>query len=241
VPRIILGIPGKWPTRSDLVRAIAEFSEGYLFAGNVLMNVKSQASWTVDVYEHDPKLRRAFEVAGQGLIDEPMLDQIGLHTQTLYVIGEEAGLEPARAMLDVGRALLDAGGLAVKVESCGTAHDAKTWRSLAETAALPPSLYRALVVLVGKGSRDVFYSCGMHHFGLPDTTVDASVGPDDAATVMNRFNVYQMSESPTLRAGHTFSVAADAPRYRLEQRPCEQFPEGDPFHNPDGYWHLTPI
>jgi hypothetical protein len=241
VPRIILGIPGKWPTRADVVRAIAEFSGGYLFSGNALMNAKTEQSWPVDVYQHDPKLRRAFEVAGQGLIDDVTLDEIASHTQTIYVLGEDVGLEPARAMLDVGRALLDAGGLAVKVESCGTAHDAKTWRDLSGTSAVPTSLYRALVVLVGKGSRDVFYSCGMHHFGLPDTTVDASVGPEEAATAMNRFNVYQMTDSPALQTGHTFSVAADAPRYRLERRACAQFPAGDPFHNPDGYWHLTPV
>lgn len=241
MPRIILGIPGKWPTRSDIVRAIAEFSGGYLFAGAILMKTSApKLHWEVDVHDHFPKLRRAFEIAGQGLIDNGTLDSIAEHTHTLYVMSEDVGLEAAQGIAEAASALLDAGGLAVKVESSGTAHDAKTWRALA-AAPDAANLYRALVVLVGKNVDDNFYSCGMHHFALPDTTLPASVDPEEAAVVMNRFNQYQLIENPTFKSGHTFSIAPDAPRYRLEHRPCTQFAPDDPFHNPAGYWHLAPI
>ncbi|WP_438444030.1 hypothetical protein [Gorillibacterium sp. sgz5001074] len=32
--KIIIGVPGKWKDRTDIVQSIARLSEGYIFAGN---------------------------------------------------------------------------------------------------------------------------------------------------------------------------------------------------------------
>jgi hypothetical protein len=144
-------------------------------------------------------------------------------------------------MLLAVTALLDAGGMAVKIESSGTAHSPEAWREFASIPDVPWTLYRAYVVLVGDRDNGDVYSCGMHHFQLPDVTIPITIAPEAAAEVINRFNLYQLALKPNLQPGHTFSVAPDQPKYRLSQRRCSRFAADDPFHNPAGYWHLTPL
>lgn len=75
--KIIIGIPGLWQTRSDIVCTIAEKSEGFLFAGNILKNLEqTNEYYEVDVYEHDEKLYNAFKIAGRGEFSIEQLDSI---------------------------------------------------------------------------------------------------------------------------------------------------------------------
>jgi hypothetical protein len=41
-PQTVIGIPGRWPNRNDIVTAIASRSGGYLFAGMVIMKIGTQ-------------------------------------------------------------------------------------------------------------------------------------------------------------------------------------------------------
>ena len=132
-------------------------------------------------------------------------------------------------------ALRRCGGLAVKVESAGVAHEWDQWFA-ALNSEDPFDLYRNFVVLLGDSHH--YYSCGMHHFGLPDVEVDQSIGIHEAADLMNRFNYWQIEEEPKLASGHTFSVTADAPRYRVTLNRDYRHELSDFFHNPSGLWNL---
>ena len=236
--QIIIGVPGLWETRSDIVRAIASKSGGFLFAGLVLMNTATKDSYTLEVYDHDPELAHAFEIAGRTHLTKEDIERIAVHRSTLYVLSSDVSVEDARRMLGVGRALLSAGGLAVKVESTGVAHSAAQWNAYAESDD-SFQLYCAFVTLVG--GVEYNYSCGMHNFGLPDTSVDSQLGLEEGADLINRFNYFQLAESPLLADGHTFSVTAEAPPYKLKKEICELYGPDEPFHNPFGRWHLIPI
>jgi hypothetical protein len=102
-----------------------------------------------------------------------------------------------------------AGGLAVKVESSGVAHEWDRWFSLLSGSTF--DAYCGAVTLIGDSDR--YYSCGMHHFGLPESSLPTSIAIGEAADFMNRFNLYQIIERPELATGHTFSLAPDAPYY----------------------------
>ena len=83
----------------------------------------------VEVYDPDPNLTRSIEDLSFGRIDPETLRRVAEHTMTLYVVSEEApGVELCQTLMKFAGALLDAGGLAVKVETCGIAHSAETWR-----------------------------------------------------------------------------------------------------------------
>src|SRR5207237_6347714 len=135
------------------------------------------------------------------------------HRHIVYVIGEGESPDSARLMLRIGRGLLDAGGVGVKVESSGVAHGALAWRALADDAS-DVALYRAFVTLIE--SDQGVYSCGMHAMGMRDAFV---VGREDqaGAPVAEGFLLYTLLDRPRLSDGETFSLGVNEPAFSLRQ------------------------
>ena len=120
-------------------------------------------------------------------------------------------------------------------DSTGVAHTWARWLELLGSGQ-DWDLYCATVVLVGDD--DHFYSCGMHHFGLAECAVPRTLGPAEAADLMNRFNLWRIAEDPVFESGHTFSLDADAPRWRLALAEDTRHAADEGFHNPEGVWVL---
>jgi Domain of unknown function (DUF4261) len=236
-PQTVIGIPGRWPSRSDIITSIASRSGGYIFAGVVMMKIGAKAGFSLEIHEHDPNLRNAFSIAGRDRLTDADLEAIGSHTYTLYLAAEGGSVEAAKKLLHAGNALLKSGGLAVKIESTGTAHRAHQWEEYCAHDHLG-NLLQAYVTYIG--SKAVHYSCGMHNLGHPDAIVAAIIPSNDAAKLLHTFVGYLLVENPKLKDRETFSVDADAPRYRLFHEPCTMYKVGDLFHNPFGVWKLVP-
>jgi len=236
-PAIILGIPGQWKNRSDIVTSIAKHSGGYLFAGKVLMHAESQTHFELEIYDHDPSLADKIRSGGMGQIPEDDLAALENHTFTLYLLADNAGREVVEKMLDAVVGLLDAGGLAVKIEKAGFSVSAAQWREHASVKAAY-SLYRSMVTLVA--DEQEHFTCGMSAFALPDCAVLES-DLQTAFEVATEFCCYQMDEAPKFREGHTFGVATGSPRYRLSFENYIYYPPEDMFHNPNGLWKLEPV
>jgi hypothetical protein len=236
--RIIVGVPGPWKERRDLIEALLGVHEGaYLFAGVAFMEVATKLFCRADWYEHDEDLRTAFARAGQGKLSDTLLDAVGAHESTVYLVFDDAGYETARTAARFAAALLRAGGIAVKVETAGVAHSPERWLEACNSEE-SFDIYGLFIVLVG--GDDCYYSCGMQNFALPDTQVPASLGPERGAELLNFFNMYQLVEAPDLNEGHTFSLAEDAPRFRLKREPYDSGYE-EPLYNPHGLWVLSPV
>jgi hypothetical protein len=237
-PKTIIGIPGQWESRSKIVTSIANNSNGYLFAGMVLLHTQTQESFTLEIYEKDENLRHAFSIAGNDRLSEKELQAIEKHTYCLYLVGEGGTPDRARSFMNAANALLSCGGIAVKVESAGIAHSAVDWGKFTADERLG-ALLKAFVTYVGSPGQ--FYSCGMHNLGFPDCVVDASIPAHEAAQLIHTFLGYILVEQPTLQSGETFSVDADSPYYKLVLENCTMFENGDAFHNPYGVWRLIPV
>jgi len=160
------------------------------------MKTATNQAYTLEIYERDPMLQEAFRVAGGGSISDTELAAIGQHRHTLYCLTKELSLESARRMLRVGTALLNAGGVAVKVESTGLAHNAIRWRALSASESTFDT-YNAFVTLVG--NKECFYSCGMHNFGLPDSAVPRNLDSREAAKTLNILTITCWERSQPLR------------------------------------------
>lgn len=234
--QLVIGVPGEWPDRAAIFQAIMEKSGGYYLAAESLLHPRAKSHWQLDIYPHQPSLRKAFEVAGRGKLQPDLLDRIEGHNFCLYVISDDLSVASARAIMAAGCGLLRSGGLAVKVESSGTAHAARTWIDRSESSS-PWDVYCCLVTLIT--GNDTFYSCGMHQLGLPDASVPMNLSPEEAAEAINVFNMYQLSENPNLATGHNFSTAPNARVFRLAKAVCPEYPPEDLFHNPWGRWHLS--
>jgi hypothetical protein len=237
-PQTVIGVPGCWPTRSDIVASIATRSGGYLFAGIVMMNIETKDAFTLEIYEHDPDLKNAFALAGGGRLTDEDVEAIGTHTFTLYLVADGGSIDAATRLLHAANALLKSGGMAVKIESAGAAHRADQWE---EFCKLPHAINLLQAYVIYVGGRGAYYSCGMHNLGYPEAFVEADIPPSDAANLIHRFLLYLLCENPKLKDRETFSVEADAPWYRLFHEPCSTYPAGDLFHNPFGMWKLVPV
>ena len=186
--------------------------------------------------EADPNIARAFEIAGQGRFSPELLAQIKAHTSVVYLHFPLNLPEQRERILKFTRIIRDLGGIAVKVESCGLAHSWERWNELLSGNLF--EVYCAGVVLVGDTGH--YYSCGMHHFGLPECEVASSTPIEAAAELMNQFNFWQIHDKPTVSSGQTFSVTEKAPRFRSSLQPDTRYDKEDLFHNPHGIWRLTP-
>ena len=164
--QIIIGVPGVWQNHTEVSQAIAAQNNDFIFAGFTLMDTATQDVAFVELHDHDPRLVDVFETLGESSINDQDLEKIAAHRSTLWVLSPEVSIQQARRMMEVGRTLLNAGGLAVKVESSGVAHSARRWHEFAVSDDLQ-QMYCAYVNLI-EGD-DYIYSCGMHNFGLPST------------------------------------------------------------------------
>lgn len=237
-PQTVIGVPGRWANQTDIVTSIIKRSGGYLFAGLLMMHMETKESFKLEIYNRDPNLREAFAIAGGNRFTDVDLDAIESHTLTLYIIGEGGSVDAAKRLLHAANGLLKAGGLAVKIESTGVAHRADQWAEFCANDSLFGNLLKAYVTYVGGDG--CYYSCGMHNLGYPDAVVEADIPPDEAAELLHMFVGYLLVDNPKLNDGETFSIDADAPRYRLFGKACTMFEADDLFHNPFGVWKLVP-
>lgn len=233
----VIGIPGLWKSRTDIIQSIAGLSDGYLFAGQIIKKLNSDIAFELEIYNHDSNLIDAFKIASQGNFSEDLIAQIDAHTFTLYVIGNTGSIENVQNMTSLTKALLRSGGLAAKVENSGIAHSKADWSSIDIE-----NYYDLFNTYITYGREEEFYySCGMHIFGLPDTIVELHLVPKDAAELMTSFLHYCLIEKPELKEGQTFSIRTDTPIYRLEKSECIHFTSESLLHNPNGVWILTKI
>lgn len=234
---LIICIPGTWTDRSDFLhQVIAHEPKGrYIFAGMVLADTETKDHVPLEFFPADPQLPGAFEIAGQGKIPGEILAEIQNHSSIVYLHFPLDLLDQRERILKYTQLLQRLGGLAVKVESSGTAHTWERWFAL--LSGTPFDIYCAAVVLVG--DRDYYFSCGMHLFGLPECEVPRAIPPPEAADLMNQFNFWQIVEHPELSSGHTFSLSEKSPRFRLSLQPDSRHEKDDLFHNPHGIWRLT--
>lgn len=233
---LVIAVPGPWGDRSELMAQIVESTAGqFMVAGMVLAAPSLNDHIVLDIGDPEPAMRRAFQLAGRGKLKRPTIGAIAQHRSVAYahfpiqVSGQQHRI---RRFTEV---LRQSGGFAVKIESAGIAHE---WEDWAQVLGSDHSFafYDGFVTLIADEQH--YYSCGMHHFDLPDIQVPRSLADADAAHLMHQFNYYRITQAPAMEQGHTFSLSADAHRYALSRVDDTRYPIEHLFHNPQGLWDL---
>jgi hypothetical protein len=233
---LIVAVPGPWKDRSELLGQIVGSTDGkFMLAGPMLAIPSERDHIMLQFAEADPNLRRAFQLAGRGQLNGPTIGAVARHRSIAFAYFPLQVLGQQERILRYTNVLRQIGGIAVKIESVGIAHEWDAWEQLLRSEDLF-DLYTGFVTLITDESH--FYSCGMHHFDLPDTQVPRSLPESDAVHLLNQFNHYRISESPDLEEGHTFSLSADSPRFELSRVDDVRYPTDHPFHNAHGLWDL---
>ncbi|QNA88022.1 hypothetical protein G4G28_05155 [Massilia sp. Dwa41.01b] len=239
-PELILCIPGPWDSQQALADDIADGDSGHLLIENLLRDAETGFTCELVYGAADPEVSAAFRVAGPHWAASGAMDDVGEHRCVVYLIGKGGSREAAEAMMRAGAALVDAGGLGVKVESTGIAHGPAYWTEMCEQLPLLTA-HRALVVFVVSGHE--VYSCGMHNFGLPEAVMAIGKGSIDrtaAADLLRTFTRYLL-EAHDIEVGHTFSVSEGAPVYRIVAATPVDYGPDSLFNNPYGSWRLEAV
>jgi DNA-binding response OmpR family regulator len=211
-PLIVLCIPGPWQSQADLVQAIARGGSGYLFAGQVLMNMETRQTCELEFQAQDDRMQAAFRAAGPHWVGTPEMQRIADHSAVVYLVADGGVAMTAEALMQAAAAVLEAGGLGVKVESSGVAHAPADWLELCAALHLF-SAHRAYVLYV---TGPQVYSCGMHNLGLRDAIVDNDGDTAGAVELLRAF-----THDPCRR--HRRRPAHQQPAGRLDpQRPARR-------------------
>jgi hypothetical protein len=237
----VLCIPGPWANRTEFLKAIVHARKGdYLFAGGILAQPSANTHFLLELQEADPALPAAFQRAGlfSAMSDEAVA-AVANHHMVAYLAtqpDQPASHASARAIAQAAAALLDAGGLAVKVETAGKAFEAARWRELLAFEEAGP-LWELFVAVAIKAADGASFTCGMHNLGLKDALV-RNLPTADAIQLLRDFTYFGVAEQPELAVGHKFSRAADAPVYQLAEVTAQPYADDPDFVNPYGMWEL---
>ena len=236
---LIICIPGTWEDRSSLVREVVTSTQGnFMFAGGILAHPAGKDHVEVTFDGFTPAIEGSFRVAGQGRIPDETLQELREHRSVVYLHFPLRYLSQRERINKFTSVLKNCGGIAIKLESTGIAHTWERWSELVNSENLFDA-YCTCVILVSDD--DVFYSCGMHNFGLPEAQAPSQLGLDIAAQTINNFNLFQLCDEPKLAEGHTFSLSDDSPRFRITSTSDHRNDPDDLFHNENGLWSLTQI
>lgn len=236
---MIVCIPGTWESRKDFIEAVITSTGGeFMFAGMILAHPRGKDHVELEFDEPYEQMAEAFNYAGQGKLSDETLNKIANHKSVAYVHFPLDIVSQRLRLVKFTEVISRCGGIAVKIENSGIAHEWERWFSLLRSDN-PFDTYCVSVVLAGDGRH--YHSCGMHSFGLPDAQISNDFEAQEAADLLNQFNYYRVVEKPGLDSGHTFSLTADSPRFRIELLTDERHPDDDLFHNPHGIWDLTRV
>jgi hypothetical protein len=234
---MIICVPGPWENRSDFARRVfaLEPSGRYTFAGGVLADVQHQDQIQVEFLGQHPRMREAFEAATRGDLPSDVASAIAAHRSSIYLRFPSNVVEERLRILKFTELAKRLGGIAMKLESCGVGHWWERWFQLLASKN-KFDWYCAVVMLLAGDDR--YYSCGMHHFGLADSTVEKRMVIRQAANLINKFNYWRIINHQTLRSSEILRLDESGARFRLLWEPDRLNPEGDLFHNPHGIWLL---
>ena len=231
VPSFFMLVPGPWRESRELAQSL---NERGILAKPTEMNPLQAGEIRVELVEDD-QLAEGFSWGREGPLPDELVGRIGACTRAALIeYGELLDENPVK-VAELGRALRDAGGLAVRMEASGAASAWEPWLEYLESGT--PSGVYASAVLIVKDDDDVLFTCGMHHFDLPDAQIAMSA-PGEAMDWLDAFCVYQLAEQPALASGHTFRPNADTERRTFERWPDHRHHPHDGRHNPFGLWRF---
>lgn len=224
-------VPGPWSETQDLCRALAERG---LASTPSATPAALPGTFGVEVVQVDD-LPNGFTWGRQGSLAKDILARIATCRSAAVV--EFRGLlnEHAPEVAKLGRALRDAGGVAIRMEASGSASSWEPCLQRLESGD-PFRIYESAVLLV-EDDGDVIFTCGMHQFDLPDAEVKMADSPE-AIAWLDAFCLYQLAEDPVLMSGHTFRPDADARPRSFERWPDHRHQTDDGRHNPFGVWRF---
>lgn len=237
-PKTVLCIPGSWNDRSEIVTSIAKSNPNeFIFAGMVMLNMKTNKGFELQIEEYDENMKESFRIAGSvNRVDEEFIEQIGNHKFIVYLIGETGNLKDSKEIGEAAMAILKAGGIGVKVETTGKAFTKKQWDELISEFE-ESNLYKMFVLDSISDGNGTVYTCGMRNLGYKDSIVSGEEF-QYAVELLSVFGYYQIMDKPEIKAGQTFGTSIGSPVFEIVEERNQPNKGDELFENNFGMWRL---
>lgn len=238
----VICIPGNWKDFEYFHGSlIISSGASYMVVGNILINGKGKRHYSFEFCEHDPRMKDSFRVAGRVTeISDETLEEIANHKYVIYISGETGNLEEAEKIARAGMAVLNTGGIALKIESAGKAFSKSMWLEFMADFEPERHLYDMFVLGSIIDKDGTVFSCGMHNLGLKDTIVSDEEF-EDAVDLIRIFGYYQIVDKPDIKNNQTFQIGPGSPLFRITNELHPPNANSEFFHNPFGMWRLAKI
>jgi hypothetical protein len=255
-PKTVLGIPGTWDSREALIAMVNTVNQGtFELQNGVLKHLATGDTYEVVVQDRNDGLRESFATAAvfdeYRRVDDEFLDALDEHTYITYVIGETGSFATAGAIAAAALAILNTGGIGIKVESSGIAFTRDEWEH--SVSRLHPEgqyaeddidlMYMFVYPAVSDGKQTT-WSRGMHNLGMKDVLIDG-LEFEGGAELAVEFNTFQVLDKPEFPdEGFIFELQlenSEESAFEMFAITDDQPHAGDElFENPYGVWRLSP-
>lgn len=246
-PRIVLCVPGTWADAAELADRLG--AGAFRWADSKLRSADGAEAFDAEFRGPDLRMKPAFQASACRIRPSMTAADYAAvqgHRSVLYVLSDNYGRSTAAGaasrMIEVGRALIDAGGIAVKCDSSGIAHSAARWRDLAARLgeAWAP-LFDAYVRLPIIDDNQDLYSCGMHLLGRSDAQVTLAEFPGEdlraAHRVLEGF-LRGLRDAAPDEPERTFKLEGLEERFLAVKEACSRYAEDDFFWNRWGSFRI---
>lgn len=131
---IVVCVPGTWENRTKFIEAVITSTRGdFMFAAMILAHPKGNDHVRLDFCDFDERMLQAFKLGGQGKLTNLTLDEVALHRSVVYLHFPFDIVSQKARLLKFTGVLSKCGGIALKLETSGIAHEWKRWFDLLES------------------------------------------------------------------------------------------------------------
>ncbi|WP_295675038.1 hypothetical protein [uncultured Mucilaginibacter sp.] len=125
----VLCIPGTWKDVEDIANTVFSINEGtYMVVGDLLINPQAAQFYKFEIKEQDENMAASFETLGKTTgITDVGLSKIRNHNYVIYITGKTGSLNEAHQLALAGVAVLNAGGIGVRIDTTGKAFEKQKW------------------------------------------------------------------------------------------------------------------
>jgi len=225
---IALRIPGKWSHPRELVERLPA---GCRLTGEERV-LADDTRIEFGAAPADGQFAGIFRSSCRRPATEEELATVDGYTVNVFLSGAGGSMPAARTMMQVGAAVVRAGGAGVFIDNSALAHGGQNWLEMTEDGG-PEALSFAFVAIV-RGKTDV-WTMGMHVLGLRDVVMKRADA--DEFDIIEVIQYLSQSDKP-IDDGHLIADL-NGPRFRVTTQESPAAFARSPMHNPFGRLKLV--
>jgi hypothetical protein len=230
---IALRIPGQWSSPQELMDRLPT---GYCISDEGRLILPDDMSVEIGAGPADDEFAEIFRSSCR---QEPTTEELATvedYTVNVFLSGPGGSLSAARAMMQAGAAIVQAGGAGVFIDNSTLAHGGGNWLEMADDGGSDALSFAFAAIVRGRTN---VWTMGMHVLGLCDLVMKRDDIETDGFDIVEVIRYLARSDKP-IENGHVLADLS-GPRFQAFAEDDTEQPAGSPLHNPFGRLKLVSL